>query len=218
MAYDIGKVPSRKEALKASKNMTSERYTLNFMGKNSAMTTPQKILLMAGVIVIAFGAYSVYHGKDTGTPTTNVTKKPQPTQDDVYKKIKPTETTPKITQEPIDTPTPVERYVDASRGGTYRTGDKISYLNVEGEVSAGEIVNGKVESFLILTDENNQTVLIHQKGRTNDYDKVELISYPQDDYALLKIDGVDSGCVFPFSEALNINDYLELLGDKDYCN
>ena len=102
--------------------------------------------------------------------------------------------TPAVTQAPPETQTPVERYVDASRG-TYGERAKvyIPEFDVKGTISYGAIENGKIltETF-ILRDEDGNEILGYTQVDTKDHGHVELISYPQDGYVLLKIDGADS--------------------------
>ena len=115
-----------------------------------------------------------------------------------------------------------EIYHDASSVGTYTSGDRvyIPEYDIRGIIENGKIEDGKVTSSLLyVLNEQGQTILRYRQMDHFELGHLELISYPQrgeKGEVYIKIDGRDSGCVFPYG--FTLDDYLVNLQNENFCN
>ena len=151
----------------------------------------KSIIIIVGIIVLITIAGFVLLGSGRDTSTTSsvpvkTTNAPRPTTTTA-----PKTDAPVITQQPTKTSAPVEEYVNAASGGTFKTGDKVSYLGVKGEITTGEIVNGKPTTYTVIRNEQDQILLEYRIRNHPTYGHLELISKPQKGEVVMKQGGKD---------------------------
>lgn len=115
-----------------------------------------------------------------------------------------------------------EEYPDASKGGEYGPGDKVSYMGVEGEISSGKIVDGELKSGFVTIYKDDKFVFGHTRYsedkpvvKNSPYEQVELIEYPQRGYVRLKINGTDTGYEVKMYDGGTLEGYLDIVTHPD---
>jgi hypothetical protein len=109
---------------------------------------------------------------------------------------------------------PLAEYVDVLNvNGSFNDGAKVDIFGVKG-VLYGRIEDGKILS-PTLTIGYGDLLLFYQQKDIEELGHVELISYPKKDQAFLKINGEDSGCIFPSRQPFGF--YVSNLENQEFC-
>jgi len=181
------------------------------------------LIALGAVLLLGVGAVLVFYPMDSSSnqadPIITVDETPAPHFPETSRPTSEPTTTNSTIKKTTTTTLEEEIYYDVLRGGTFKTGDKVSYLGEEG-ILTGDIEAGKVTSGnILLTDKTGEISLRYVERDYPDLGHVEMLSYPQrgeKGEVYLEINGVDSGCVFPSGFTFDL--YVANLDNEKLCS
>ncbi len=114
---------------------------------------------------------------------------------------------------------PPKEYVDPSKGGTFGPGDNVTVLGEKGKIAVGQIKEGKViSSTLVIEDKESQPLLIYEQVDDPDHGHLELISYLQQGYVVIRQNGKKIGVCLNYYDEYNFSDYVAVVFEPQTVN